>query len=247
MPNKIAVITAAGLNLRFRSNVPKCLMPIGEQGLSIIEHQIWHAKDLGAKDIVIILGPKSLGAVQGFLGHGSKYFVNLHYISQRNPTGFGGAFLESLSLLTGLIDTNHDDIIFALTSDNITLSYPRLDTELCFTYITATRDRENGEFFRYVEGGVWEVTNNIHKGDLVYAGWVAMPAFYMIECMPMYNDHLEKDIPLGMPRIIESIVKRHEFKCIQLTNTLYEIDTREDFLTHAQLILPHRFFGCCIR
>lgn len=86
-----AVIMAGGKGTRLAEmmpDVPKPMVPI--MGKPILQYQIENLKKYGITDIILIVGHLK-NVIQDFFKDGSKYGVNIEYISETIPLGTAGA------------------------------------------------------------------------------------------------------------------------------------------------------------
>ena len=91
MINIKAVILAAGEGTRLRPFTftrPKHLLPI--IGKPLLEHTIDSLKNIGIKDIVIVIGYLE-EMIREFFEDGSKYDVNIEYVNQEVIEGTAAA------------------------------------------------------------------------------------------------------------------------------------------------------------
>ena len=90
----VGVILSAGKGSRidpFNAHYPKPLLPIVNK--PIIEHQIEQMKDLGIRDVIIVVGHlKEL--VQEHFGDGSRLGVSVRYVEQRQTLGIAHAVMQ---------------------------------------------------------------------------------------------------------------------------------------------------------
>lgn len=96
----LGVILAAGKGTRmlpFSESYPKPMLPIG--GHPLLVHQIRAMKDLGIRDIIIVIGHLGYEIVRQ-LGDGSQHGVALRYVEQEETLGIAHA----LSKLERLVD-----------------------------------------------------------------------------------------------------------------------------------------------
>lgn len=88
------VILCAGKGSRidpFNAHYPKPLLPILNR--PIMEHQIEHMRDLGIRDVVLVVGHlKEL--VQAHFGDGSRLGVSIRYVEQRETLGIAHAVMQ---------------------------------------------------------------------------------------------------------------------------------------------------------
>ena len=87
-----AVILAAGEGTRMRpltENRPKVMLPIANKPM--LERVIDEVKQAGIRDITLIVGYKK-ESVKDYFGDGSKFGVNIDYITQEKQMGTGHAF-----------------------------------------------------------------------------------------------------------------------------------------------------------
>lgn len=85
------VILAGGKGTRmhpFNESYPKPLLPVGNR--PILEHQICLMRDLGLRDILILIGHKGYEIVRA-LGDGSRLGVTLRYVEQKATLGIAHA------------------------------------------------------------------------------------------------------------------------------------------------------------
>ena len=86
------VLLSGGTGSRLRPIThtgPKQLVPVANK--PVLEYAIEDLKDAGITEIGIILGRKGRDEIQGLLGDGSKYGVEITYIVQGNPLGLAHA------------------------------------------------------------------------------------------------------------------------------------------------------------
>ena len=84
------MILAAGIGKRLRPltlDKPKHMLPVG--GKPILQHAIEGLSKIGIKDIFIIVNYKKQLIIEYF-GSGSKFNVNINYLTQDNPAGGTG-------------------------------------------------------------------------------------------------------------------------------------------------------------
>jgi dTDP-glucose pyrophosphorylase len=85
------VILAAGRGNRmapFSENYPKPLLPVGNK--PVIQYQIETMRDLGIKDIIVLIGHKGF-ELSKVLGDGSQFDVTLRYVEQSSTLGIAHA------------------------------------------------------------------------------------------------------------------------------------------------------------
>lgn len=108
---KEALILAAGKGTRMwplTENLPKPLLPLC--GKSIIEHQITALKNLGVKNINILIGHR-MKEISDLLGSGKKYDAKINYIVQSEQKGTGHA--------VSLAEKYIKDSFFCLNGDTL--------------------------------------------------------------------------------------------------------------------------------
>ncbi|MGN0383718.1 MAG: D-glycero-beta-D-manno-heptose 1,7-bisphosphate 7-phosphatase [Eubacterium sp.] len=106
------VIMAGGRGTRIasvNSEVPKPMIPVS--GKPILEHQINCIKGQGFTEFIIIVGHMG-GVIKDYFGDGSKFGVNIEYITEDTPLGTAGAlyYLKNIILEDFLLING--DIIF---------------------------------------------------------------------------------------------------------------------------------------
>lgn len=110
------MILAAGIGKRLRPltlEKPKHMLPVG--GKPILQHTIEGLSKIGIEDIFIVVNYKKQMIIDCF-GNGSKFDVNINYLTQDNPKGGTGDAVnaakgkinESFILLNGDILFDHD-------------------------------------------------------------------------------------------------------------------------------------------
>lgn len=110
------VILAAGKGSRmfpFNEDYPKPLLPVCNQPL--IEYQITMMKEIGIKDIFILIGAYGFKIV-GALGDGEKLGVRIHYVEQGQALGIAHALGRLERYLTSPFLLFLGDIFFVTTS-----------------------------------------------------------------------------------------------------------------------------------
>lgn len=90
------VILAAGAGTRMRSALPKVLHPVC--GRPLVEHVIGTAQQIGADEVVLVLGPDTIDRVREQYGDAYAYAV------QEQRLGTGHAVLQARSLLEGAVE-----------------------------------------------------------------------------------------------------------------------------------------------
>lgn len=94
------VIIAGGKGTRIASiykEIPKAMIPVA--GKPVLEYQIELAKRYGFSEIVLIIG--HLGnIIQDYFGDGSKWHVNITYLTEAAPLGTAGALPILKKILT---------------------------------------------------------------------------------------------------------------------------------------------------
>ncbi len=98
---KQGVILAAGKGSRIfplSTNYPKPLLPVLNK--PIMQYQIEAMKNLGIKEIVVVVG--ILGnKIKSFFGNGKKFGVNISYVSDYNPQGIASSLMKARNKITG--------------------------------------------------------------------------------------------------------------------------------------------------
>ena len=87
-----AVILAAGEGTRMRpltENRPKVMLPIANKPM--LEYTLLAARDAGIKDILLIVGYRKESII-GYFGDGSRWGLNIEYVTQERQQGTGHAF-----------------------------------------------------------------------------------------------------------------------------------------------------------
>lgn len=113
MNNVKPVILAGGLGSRFRPYtyvVPKPLLPIGER--PIIQLQLHWLKSFGFQEVAIALGWRG-DLIKSFLGDGSRFGMQIHYVQEEQRLGTAGP----LSLLK---DWAGKDSLLSINGDLVT-------------------------------------------------------------------------------------------------------------------------------
>jgi len=113
----VGAIIAGGRGSRFNPislTMPKALLPICNK--PIIIHQIDYLKELGIKDVYIVVGHLKEQIIE-HLGDGRRFGVRIEYVAQDKPEGSGHA----VGLLAPYIDSN-----FVLFLGDISIKIKRL-------------------------------------------------------------------------------------------------------------------------
>src|SRR3954465_9254813 len=90
---KQLVILAGGKGTRLKDrlgDLPKPMIPIGNKPL--LEHQIELAKRHGFSEIIVFACYRA-DLIEGHLGDGSRWGVNIRYVLEQEPLGTAGAVL----------------------------------------------------------------------------------------------------------------------------------------------------------
>lgn len=90
-----AVILAGGLGTRLRTvlgDIPKALAEVG--GIPVLGHQLRLCRDHGFTNVVLLLG-HAADAIKDYVGDGSKFGLNCHYVVEEKPLGTAGAVLAA--------------------------------------------------------------------------------------------------------------------------------------------------------
>ncbi|HZG67806.1 MAG TPA: bifunctional UDP-N-acetylglucosamine diphosphorylase/glucosamine-1-phosphate N-acetyltransferase GlmU [Herpetosiphonaceae bacterium] len=90
------VILAAGEGTRMRSSLPKVLHPVC--GRPLVEHVINTAQQLGAQEVVLVLGPDTVERMR------QQYGDSYAYAIQEQRLGTGHAVLQARPLLEGRVE-----------------------------------------------------------------------------------------------------------------------------------------------
>jgi NDP-sugar pyrophosphorylase family protein len=99
-PGYLAAILCAGKGTRidpFSEHWAKPMLPIVNQ--PIVEHQLGYLRDLGLRDVVLVVGHRK-EALQEHFGDGSRLGMRIRYVEQRQTLGIAHAVLQ----LDALID-----------------------------------------------------------------------------------------------------------------------------------------------
>jgi bifunctional UDP-N-acetylglucosamine pyrophosphorylase/glucosamine-1-phosphate N-acetyltransferase len=117
-----AVILAAGEGTRMRpltENKPKVMLPLANKPM--LEHTLLAARDAGITDILLIVGYRKESIINYF-GDGSKWGLNIEYVTQERQRGTGDAF----GMAAG-----HFDRCFVAMNGDITVSAAHLKKLAC--------------------------------------------------------------------------------------------------------------------
>lgn len=112
----MGAILAAGRGTRmtpFGEQYPKPLLPIGNR--PVIEYQIETMRDLGIREIVVLIGHKGYMITKA-LGDGSRHGVKLRYVEQTKTLGIAHAVGQLETILTKPFLLMLGDIFF-ITSE----------------------------------------------------------------------------------------------------------------------------------
>jgi dTDP-glucose pyrophosphorylase len=84
-----AVLLAAGRGTRMReltAEIPKPMIEV--RGKPVLQHIVEGLRDAGVREFLIIVGYRA-DAVQNFFGEGSRYKIDIHYVTQVVQDGTG--------------------------------------------------------------------------------------------------------------------------------------------------------------
>lgn len=90
----LGVILAAGKGSRidpFNAHYPKPMLPIVNK--PIVEHQLGYMRDLGIRDVVIVVGHLK-EIIQEYFGDGSRLGMRIRYVEQRQMLGIAHAVMQ---------------------------------------------------------------------------------------------------------------------------------------------------------
>ena len=111
------VIIAGGKGTRIASiykEIPKAMIPVA--GKPVLEYQIELAKRYGFSEIVLIIG--HLGnIIQDYFGDGSKWHVNITYLTEAAPLGTAGALPILKKILTEDFFVFYGDTVMDIALD----------------------------------------------------------------------------------------------------------------------------------
>lgn len=117
---KNAILLSGGNGTRLQpltSVVNKHLL--GLNGKFIIDYPINTLKQLGCKDVTVVLGGAHYAQVAGYLGDGSRYGLNLNYVYQGEPKGIA----QAISLCKRFVADDSDFSV--ILGDNVFEQAPR--------------------------------------------------------------------------------------------------------------------------
>lgn len=98
---KQGVILAAGKGSRIfplSTNYPKPLLPVLNK--PIMQYQIEAMKNLGIKEIVVVVGIHG-NKIKDFFGNGGKFGVNISYVLDYSPQGIASSLMKARNKITG--------------------------------------------------------------------------------------------------------------------------------------------------
>ncbi len=110
-PNK-AVLMVGGLGMRLRpltDDIPKPMLKVGDK--PILETIVERFSAYGFKNIIMCVNYK-LDVIQNYFGDGSKFSVNIEYISEKKRMGTAGAL--------GLLSEEPEESFFVMNADILT-------------------------------------------------------------------------------------------------------------------------------
>lgn len=124
---KYAVIPAAGTGTRFgylSKVLPKCLFPLYDR--PIIAHILDHLKNLGIKQVVIIVGYKKREVISFISEIKENYDFEISFVEQNQPTGVADAIRLSEGIIQGnFIVILGDDVTFTKSLSNLVNLFER--------------------------------------------------------------------------------------------------------------------------
>lgn len=195
-----AVILAGGFGTRLRPytfSIPKPLLPVGDK--PVLELIIEQLRDSGIKDIILATGYKS-EIIQSFCGNGSRFNVNINYVSESRPLGTAGP----ISIVRRMVIKDRDFIL--MNGDIVTklnfrdmVNFHRTDrNELTVGY----------KIFKYQSPfGVLEINNNLLAGiiEKPVSKYAISAGIYVLNRRII--DLVPKNVFYTMPELIKKILK----------------------------------------
>jgi bifunctional UDP-N-acetylglucosamine pyrophosphorylase/glucosamine-1-phosphate N-acetyltransferase len=172
-----AVIIAAGKGKRLSpitSTTPKPMIPIG--GKPLLEHSILSLREVGIKEILIIVGYRE-NIIKDYFGDGlNKFNVKIDYISQiehlgtAHAVGFAKDFVGEDNFLLMYGDLLTDPKVF----EEIIISYKKDQTEGLISLFEVSHPQEYGiislDSAGYVESITEKPSSDLELGNLANAG-----------------------------------------------------------------------------
>lgn len=245
----VGAIIAAGRGTRAKPlsiTTPKSLLPICNK--PIIVHQIEYMKEIGIKDIYIVVGHLK-DQIINYLGNGSKFGVNIKYIEQKSPEGSGHA----LGLLEPYIKQNFllflGDICIKVRGLREKIDSLRIDDDI--TYLTCKRENDlkavkknftihlnkHGEVIKVIEKPKTPITNLKGCGVYIFSPKI----FDAVRITPRSEIRNEYEITDAVDNLIGM---NHKVLPLEIIDWDMNITTPEDlyyynFLWLRTMGLPH--------
>lgn len=197
-----AVIVAGGKGLRLRpytTLIPKPLVPIGEQ-YSLLEVLMRQLATQGFVRATLTIG--HLGElVQAYAGDGSKWGIEIVYVSEDSPLGTMGPVLGALARLPEHFVVMNADVLTNLRYDDLLNTH--LSNGAALTVATHRREHR-------VDFGVLDVT------DRHITGFSEKPVMTYYVNMGIYAvarqalERYQRGLPWGFDELILDLLERGE-------------------------------------
>ncbi|MEH7335664.1 bifunctional UDP-N-acetylglucosamine diphosphorylase/glucosamine-1-phosphate N-acetyltransferase GlmU [Neobacillus drentensis] len=223
MPNRYAVILAAGQGTRMKSKLYKVLHPVC--GKPMVEHVVDQVEKLNVQEMVTIIG-HGAEMVQGQLGSRS------HYALQEQQLGTAHAVMQAAGMLEGkegvtIVVCGDTPLIKAETMESLFKHHEELKAKA--TILTARIDDPTGygRIIRNEKGLVEKIvehkdaTEDERKVNEINTGTYCFDNAALFEALKnVSNDNVQGEYYL--PDVIEILKKQGEIVTAFQTNTIEE-------------------------
>jgi NDP-sugar pyrophosphorylase family protein len=217
MPKDMQIaILAGGLATRLgelTKNEPKSLMKI--LGKTFIEYQIEQIKKRKITKVVICdghLGEK----IEGYLGDGTKYGLNLKYSREERQLGTAGALKNAEKLLDDVFITIYGDSYLSLDFGSV-YSYFMARDKLAMMTVYKNFDRHDKSNASISEGMVTGYSKDGRSGDMVYIDYGAH--VFRKEALELVPD----DRYFLLEDLFPALISRQQLLAYEVRSRFYEI------------------------
>ncbi len=165
-----AIILAGGKGTRLQSvisDIPKPMAPIA--GKPFLEYLILQLKSYSVNDIILSVGYKKENVIS-FFSDGSKWGVNISYVSEKTPLGTGGSIQEIFKFID-------DQNVLVMNGD----SYINIDlaryinwhfSKKCIASIVITKINNTSRYGTVEIDIEYRIKNFTEKGEGKGPGWI---------------------------------------------------------------------------
>ncbi len=228
-----AVVLAAGEGTRMRPltyTKPKVMLPIANK--PILEHLILELARAGIRDVVLVVGYRD-EIIREYFGDGSRWGINVSYVSQRKQLGTADALRSAAHLLddeflmlNGDNIVSHDEIARLVESDSMAIGVVKVQNPQDFGVV----ELEDGKVRRIIEKPERPPSNLINAGIYKFTSGI----FEFLEKTPL-SKRGEYEITDTIQLAIESGV---EFRAVEM-NTWIDVGYPWDLLKANEFMLKN--------